>query len=95
MRKNSVPYADIERTNESERYRKAQKDQVLSEVHIHVDHQGKFQDSLIITKENFIKVREYTNDKQATTMSYVIGFVVVASVVVAIAASAGQLIFPF
>lgn len=80
---NSEPYADIEPTIKPVPYRIDHKKYVLSEVHIYVSEARSVGDSLTITKDNFLKVREYKHAQAATSSSHTIGVVGIAAAGVA------------
>jgi hypothetical protein len=69
---NSTPYADVETTDKALQYRKTHKRQVLSEVHIYVNQLANTDDTLSITKSNFIRFREYIPAESETTMNHAV-----------------------
>jgi hypothetical protein len=69
VRENSTPYAYVEPSKKAVRYRKSHKKQVLKEVHIDTNDSARTGDSITISKENFVRVKEYKQAKGLTTLS--------------------------
>jgi hypothetical protein len=79
VKSSAFTYAEPDLKKGTHRYKHKHKEQLFSEVHVFIYEEYRGQEKVIINKNNFFQLREYSTSWEDTILSYTGGVIIVIS----------------